>query len=123
MSKIISLNLNRKFCLYDGFEPDDYYQEFQLPDEYSNLSFTLSEIITQPFKNLRNLVDAETYDQLAALQKLKNPNTEWEIFVGDNDLSLYYLIRENKLILISFGEFQPARYICYLESVWEIESP
>ena len=120
MNKIKSLNLNRKVCLYDGFEPDDYQQEFHLADEYANINFTLSEIINQPFKNLRNVLDSENYDHLAALQQLKNPNTEWETFVGSNDLSLYYFVRGDKLILVSFGEFQPARYMVYLESVWQI---
>ena len=121
MKKITFLNLDRKICLYDGFEPDNYQQEFQLSEEFGSLRFTLTEILDQPFKNLGKILDSETFKQFAAAQKLKNQNTEWETFVGNGDLSLYYFIRGNKLILVSFGEFQPMRYMIYLESVWQIK--
>lgn len=121
MIKIIPFDLRKKLHVFDGFEPDDYYQQIELSGEYPNLNFPLAEIVNQPFKNLQNVLDAESFQQLAALQKVKNPNTEWEVFVGSEDLSLYYFIREDKLILLSFGEFQPARYKVHLEGIWKID--
>lgn len=118
---IYPLDLRKKLHIYDGFEPNDYSQTISLSDEYKSLIFTLAEIINQPFKNLQNILETESFQQLASLQKVKNQGTEWEHFVGSEDLSLYYFIREEKLVLLSFGEFQPARYKVHLESIWRIE--
>lgn len=114
-------DLEKKLHIYDGFEPDDYSQQIAISEEYPNLEFTFSEIVNQPFKNLQNILNSESFQQLSALQKIKNPNTEWEHFVGSEDLNLYYFIRVNKLILVSFGEFQPARYKVHLEGIWQLD--
>lgn len=119
--KLIPFDLRKKLHIFDGFEPDDYSMKIPLSEKYPNLEFTFSEIIDQPFKNLQNILNQESFQQLAALQKIKNPNTEWEHFVGSEDLSLYYFIREDKLVLVSFGEFQPARYKVHLEGIWQID--
>ena len=115
------LNLNKKLHIYDGFEPDDYSLKIPISEEYPNLEFTFSEIVSQPFKNLQNILNSESFQQLAALQKIKNEGTEWAHFVGSEDLSLYYFIRGDKLILVSFGEFQPARYKVHFEGIWQLD--
>lgn len=118
--KINPFDLSKKLHIYDGFEPDDYSQQISLLENNSDIKFTFSEVVNQPFKNLKEILNSESFQQLAELQKIKNPNTEWEHFVGSEDLSLYYFIREDKLILVSFGEFQPARYKVHLEGIWQI---
>lgn len=120
VSKIKPINLEKRLHIYDGFEPDDYSLSMSLSETYPNLEFTFSEIVNQPFKKLENILDKESFEQIAALQKIKNPNTEWEHFVGSENLSLYYFIRESKLILVCFGEFQPARYKVHLEGIWQM---
>lgn len=128
MIQIIPFDLRKKLHVFDGIEPDDYYQEIPLSDEYPQLSFTLAEIVNQPFLSLQNALDPESFQKIASLQKIKNPNTEWQGYVGSEDLSLYYFIRDESesdaqiLVLISFGEFQPARYKVHLEGIWQIEN-
>lgn len=41
-------------------------------------------------------------------------------FLSKDSFQLYYLKTKNLLLLFSMGEFQPARYMLYLENVWQL---
>lgn len=122
------IDLITKRNVYNGFEPNDWYQLIKLPDEKANWSFTFAQLIKNSFKNLHIFLGEESFEKIIQLQNIQRPRTEFEIYSGSNGLQLYYFLAEidssnnQALILISFGEFQPARYMAHLEGIWEIES-
>ncbi|MCU0444613.1 MAG: hypothetical protein MUE85_06805 [Microscillaceae bacterium] len=120
------LDLNKKPRVFDDIEPNDYYQMIEFPN-YPAWNFSLAEIYNQPFGHLVNVVGNELLTQIIDSQGIKIPQTEWETYRGGDNLPLYYYLRSGKtsdyqlLIIVSSGEFQPARYIANIEAVWEIK--
>jgi hypothetical protein len=121
------LDLTTKKYVYDGFEPDDWYQPNPLNYEKMDWYFTFAELTKNKFENLYLFLGKESFEKIIQLQNIQPPITEFQIFKGVSGLELYYFLAEiessdnQALILISFGEFQPARYMAHLEGIWEIE--
>jgi hypothetical protein len=99
------LDLQKRKFIYDGFEPDR-----QTIVE----GFSFSEIESRPIYLLEN-----------ELGKIKLEYIKETIGESVQDLPIYYYVRENQELagkiytFISFGEYQPARYMAHFEgSFW-----
>ena len=123
--RIKPLNLKRREALFDGLEDDALYKgAFRIPYADSLFQFTVDDFIKNKLKNLRSILGEESY---AAL--LKKQNFEIAEYSDNpratNGLDAYYFLRQGAapdaayIILISFGEFQPSRYIIDFEGIWE----
>jgi hypothetical protein len=123
----IPLDLEKQFYLFDGMEPDDYYAKIPIPQKPLDWSFSLGEIYGNPFEKLVDFLGQEAFQQIIDSQGIIIPQNEWERFKGSSGLRLYFYFRNSELpdyqllILISSGEFQPARYMAHLEGIWKVQ--
>jgi hypothetical protein len=121
------IDLVRRLAVYDGcLEDDDWHTPIAVPQGIPRWNFTLAEIDPQDFKQLRERLGDETFQAIATTQGYLHPPNECSSYRGNDNLPLHYYIRETHqphiqdLILVSFGEFQPMRWLAHIEGVWQI---
>jgi hypothetical protein len=121
----LKFSLNNKQILYDGLETEKLYQ---MIFEVCDITFKISNFTENPVDKLKTLISNDHFSQLAALY---NSNSEFLKYFKDypfdkiplkseENLSLYFLLKNNSLYLFSFGEKQPGRYMLFLEGVWDL---
>lgn len=126
--QMIPVDLSRGRYAHDGLEPDDYGLLLELPGGKPSQRFSLSEICRNPFEALRGILGGPAFDVLVAAHGFRIPVGEFETWVGEGDLSLYYFLRDSdlqgsrELVVVAFGEFQPARYKVYIEGIWLVSN-
>lgn len=122
---IAPLNLAQRMPVYDG-SPEDWHQPINLPIGQPHWAFTLAEIESQGFAQLKDILGSSPFQIILETQGYTHPKTLFEGYRGADNLPLYYYTRSNpqddtwNLILISWGEYQPMRWIAYLEGIWQV---
>jgi hypothetical protein len=112
--------------IFDGFEPQDWHEEIAILPLFPFLRFTWAELAGQPFAHLKGLVSAPYFQQIIENQHIAVPQNQWQTYCGMGGLPIYYLQKYDErhntslLVLISFGEYQPSRYIAHLEGVYQV---
>jgi hypothetical protein len=122
-----SFDLIRRMDAYDG-SPDgeDWNCPVKVPMRISRWDCTLAEIDRQDFKQLREQLGDANFQTIVETQRFVHPQNELSTYRGEDDLPLRYYIRKadqvkvNDLILVSFGEFQPCRWVAHIEGIWQI---
>ncbi len=104
--------------LYDGLETDELYaQTFAINIGGQQIAFRISDFTQNRFSPER-LRDVFTESELQRVVKASRlAPTSMGNYQADG-LDAYYLCTEEAVLILSFGEFQPARYILSLESGW-----
>jgi hypothetical protein len=124
--KVEVLDTTRRKNAYDGVEPADYSAKIKVPMGRLDYAFSISEIVHQPFSKLKTLLGDPAFDKIVETQGYKIPKGEFGTFVGEDSLSLYFYTRPDdkpdavKLLLVSWGEYQPGRYIAHCEGIYRI---
>ena len=115
--------LENKKILYDGLETEELYKTtFQV----NNIIFKISDFKDNSVDQLRDIISNDDFRQI---EEFCNSNSEFLKYVKDykfdkiplkseENLSIYYLLQEDKIYLFSFGEKQPGRYMLFLEGIW-----
>lgn len=120
------IDLVRRKYAYDGREPDDWYAPVQVPMGKPEWAFSLAEVESNPFKNLLGLLGKDAFDQIMQKQGYRYPQGEFETYIGEDRLQLYYYTRDDeqpdarKLIIVSSGEYQPGRIMAHVEGFWRV---
>ncbi len=121
-------HIDNKAKLYDGLENQELYTTvFNI----KNNVFTLPDILINKIADLKHQISNEDFLRIVKESKFQtNENSDFKKYFKDIDveefyqseegLSVYFVIKDKRLYLFSFGEYQPARYMMYLESVWEL---
>jgi hypothetical protein len=119
------INLVRRMYAYDG-SPEDWDALVKVPMGIARWDFSLAEINRQDFKQLELILGSENFQTIVSTQGYVHPNHQFAGYQGEDDLSLYYYTRETskpetrELILVSFGEYQPGRWIAHIEGFWQV---
>jgi hypothetical protein len=119
------IDLDRRMYAYDG-SPEDWYALVKVPMGRSLWDFSLAEINRQDFRQLELILGSENFQTIVSTQGYVHPNHQFAGYQGEQNLYLYYYTRETQhpetreLILVSFGESQPGRYIAHIEGFWEV---
>lgn len=105
-----NLNYNR-VKLFDGLENELFDKDFLLEIENKKVVFIADDLTPN---KLANLTDRKLFINELDL-------TFNNIIIHTKDrLQVYYLKEQELLIVFSLGEYQPARYMLFLEGVWEL---
>lgn len=120
------VDLDPRTCLFDGLEPSDGSLRFAVPGGPPRWSFTLHELGRGRFADLEGLLGGAAFAGILAAHGFRVPRTPVEVYVGTDRLALHYVLREDDdpeastLLVVAFGEFQPARYVAHLEGIWRL---
>jgi hypothetical protein len=119
------IDLVRRMYAYDS-SPEDWNALVKAPMDRSLWDVSLAEICRQEFSQLESLLGTENFQTIVSMQDYVYFNPKFSGYRGEQNLSLYYYTRETQypetreLILVSFGESQPGRYIAHIEGFWEV---
>ncbi|MCZ4223982.1 hypothetical protein [Pedobacter rhodius] len=103
--------------LFDGDESGLGKITFDIP----SLTFKVSDFLDNPLRNLlKDNSNTDDFDTIIKSENFQKKGALIQNFYTEQNLQVYYLIVQNRLYLFSFGEFQPMRFILYLESVWNL---
>lgn len=123
------IDLIRRMYVYDG-SPEDWDALITISMGMSHWNFSLAELNRQDFSQLEVILGTKNFQTIIATQGYVYPRHQFSGFRGEGNLPLYYYTRDDmrdrqnsathELILVSFGEFQPSRWIAHLEGLWKI---
>ena len=117
---MLTPDFTRNALIYDGFEPDFQTPEFALFAGGARL--VLGDFVNQPLEALRADLATRDFEQIVEEQGLTAPPEPWQTWHGTHDLALYYYWlekgRRRDLVILAYGEYQPARYMIYVEGIW-----
>lgn len=115
---IKSLEFKSKL-LYDGTSQHFYENAIEL---YNKL-YSVNIIEFKYFNKIKNdFVPSDVLQILSELKDIRQSDYFPDSYIGRDQLPLKYKVdeKENVLIIVSHGEFQPGRYKLYLEGIWKI---
>lgn len=117
----------RHAAVYDGFELTDNKAKIKIPKGKPEWTFTLSDFDNKKFAQLKGILGEAAFQKITKKQGYKVPQNEFQSFAGIDNFGVYYFTRPDKqegvtiLILVSYGEYQPARYIANIEGIWRVK--
>ncbi|MGI0495295.1 hypothetical protein ACN4EG_26245 [Alkalinema pantanalense CENA528] len=120
-------DLMRRMDAYQGSpDGDDWHSPVKVPMGLARWNFTLAEIDRQTFEQLRDRLGEANFQTIVGTQGYEHLQNDGSTYRGEDNLPLHYYIREtdqagiSDLILVSFGEFQPSRWMAHVEGIWQI---
>lgn len=136
--KIDKLISNKPQVLYDDIYMDED-QEFNLIiEEEKNIKFKISDLINNSFKSIEDFLSKTDLSTIVEKGEIKNNVPEYikrliseneyadlmknvKYYKSESHLGLNYLIKNNLLLLFTYGEKQPSRWMLILENVWKLK--
>ncbi len=121
------LDKTRRTNAYDGFEITNSAQKIKVPMGKADWAFTLSDFEKNKFVLLKERLGDSAFEKIVKVQGYKMPKNEFETFTGTDGLPVYFYTRPDKhknavvVILVSYGEYQPSRYIAHIEGIWRVK--
>jgi hypothetical protein len=113
---MVRLDISSKL-LYDG---DERYQ----PDIYTlavgNTSISLPWKSILYFAELENVIGTDQFIKVISEHNIEKFTWESLISYRINNRHVYYVIKENHLILVTYSEENPGRYILRLIGIWDL---
>lgn len=100
--------------LFDGDEGECLQKVFNADDQ----KITVTDFYNSPLRALKKEIDAESFDKVIEESKFNLINSHHEIYTSEEGLEVHYLIRNKLIYLFSYGEYQPGRYMLFLEGFW-----
>lgn len=96
--------------LFDGFENNLFDKDYKIDVEDKYIEFIADDVIP----NKLTIIDIKD----KKIKDLEYKNIK-EFCMSKENLPIYYLQKQNYIIIFSLGEYQPTRYIFYLEGIWK----
>ena len=100
--------------LFDGDEEKCLKEVFEI----KNQIITLADFYNNPLRALQKSIDDETFYAIIKEGNFNLINTFNEKYVSEEGLEINFFYNNGAIYLFSYGEYQPGRYILYLEGIW-----
>ncbi len=99
--------------LFDGDEREAVNKVF----EVNRQKIRLIDFCGNPLKELKKEIDHESFDLMVEENSFKRINIIIEKYISEKRLEIYYLKKNDLIYLFSYGEYQPGRYMLFLEDI------
>lgn len=99
--------------LFDGDERECVNKVF----EFNRQKIRLVDFYDHPLKELKRETDRESFDLMVEENSFKQINNIIEKYISEKGLEIYYLKQIDLIYLFSYGEYQPGRYMLFLEDI------
>lgn len=100
--------------LFDGLEEKCLQEVFEI----KNLKIKLTDFYNSPLTALKKETNNTNFDTLIKESKFNLINSFTEKYISEDGLEIHYLKNNDMIFLFSYGEYQPGRYMLFLESIW-----
>ncbi len=102
-----------KQLLFDGDERGCVNKVFEI----NHQKIRLIDFYDHPLKELKKETDRESFDLMVEENSFKQINNIIEKYISEKGLEIYYLKKSDLIYLFSYGEYQPGRYMLFLEDI------
>ncbi|QEC78328.1 hypothetical protein [Mucilaginibacter ginsenosidivorax] len=110
-----------KLLIFDGPEHDILDRSFDLSRETAlGISIKLSDFANNTVEDLQGIISSPDFEFMVKTGAFVTDGGFLNLYKGSNNLRLYYHKKGNTIIVFAYGEFQPGRYMLYLEGFWTI---
>jgi len=116
----------RHTAVYDGFEITDNKTKIKIPKGEPAWTFSLADFDNNKFVKLKAILGEAAFQKIIKKQGYKVPQNDFQSFTGIDNFAVHFVTRPDKqkgttiLILVGYGEYQPARYIAHIEGIWRV---
>lgn len=104
--------------LFDGDEEKCLQEVFEI----ENQKIKLIDFYNNPLRDLKKEIDEESFDIIVKEDKFHVIAGFIEKYTSEEGLEIHYLKKNDSIYLFSYGEYQPARYMLFLEGIWHYTS-
>lgn len=107
--------------LFDGAEDVLVDKTFVIKYDKREYSFKVIDFDNNTLEKLFKTINQGAIDTITNEGSFTKKDGVIEIYKGTEDLRLHYVIKDNLIFILAFGEFQPTRFKVYLEGIWNME--
>jgi hypothetical protein len=124
--EVTPVDLTLRARVFDGLAPNDWSAPISVPNAPEDWAFSLAEVEAQPFVELLDLLGKPAFLKVMQSKRYEAPRNEFQTYVGADQLPLYFCWRseaetgDTLLLVVSTGEFQPARIMAHFEGAWRV---
>lgn len=107
-----------KSLLFDGPESDIINKYFD-PGAGINIgTIQFDDFVNNNFEDLRQIIGDGDFESIVKTGGFIPDGGFLNLYKNSDNLRLYFCKKNNVIIVFAYGEFQPARYLLYLEGTW-----
>lgn len=99
--------------LFDGDEEKALKHVFAI----ENQAFKLIDFYNHPLRELKKQIRDQSFDIIIKESQFSLVNSFVEKYLSENGLEIHYVKRNEAIYLFSYGEYQPGRYLLFLEGI------
>ena len=111
---MIKKNETTRQKLFDGDEQECLKEIFEI----ENHKIRLINFCNNPLRDLKKELADEIFETIVIENNFNVKNSFMEKYRSEEELEVHYLKKDGRLYLFSYGEFQPGRYMLFLESIY-----
>ncbi|WP_183563912.1 hypothetical protein [Mucilaginibacter sp. SP1R1] len=116
---MITKYITPKLLMFDGAESEVLTRSFDPVTAIAiGARIEFNDFANNSFEDLRAVVGNEDFGNIVKTGGFTIDGGFLNLYHGSSNLRLYYCKRGNTIIVFAYGEFQPTRYMLYLEGVW-----
>lgn len=115
MIKVIE---KKNLKLYDGEELELRNAIFSIDVNGIFVKIKVLDFYNNPLRNITSIINQEELENIVTVQNFEKTRKLFIDYKSINNLDIYYCQHENLILLFSMGEFQPGRYLIFLEGMW-----
>ena len=118
---MISKHIKAKSLIFDGPESKILNKIFDLSREAAvSTPIKFDDFANNNFEDLQQVINNDDFKLIVKTGGFVPDGGFLNLYKGSNDLRLYYYKKNNTIVVFAYGEFQPTRYMLYLEGIWTI---
>ena len=112
-----------KSLIFDGPESEILHKGFDLSQETAvSTAVKFGDFANNNFEDLQQVISSNDFEFIVKTGGFAPDGGFLNLYKGSQNLRLYYCKKGNTIIVFAYGEFQPFRYLLYLEGVWTIDA-
>lgn len=110
-----------KLLMFDGVEDDLLSRSFDLSGQTGlNTTIKLDDFANNNFEDLERLIGSHNFQLITKAGGFARDGGFLNLYKNSDGLRLYYYKNSDTIVVFAFGEFQPGRYMLYLEGFGEV---
>jgi hypothetical protein len=106
-----------KSLVFDGTEREILTKELDL-GQAATVKF--NDFANNNFEDLQQVINNGDFESIVKTGGFVPDGGFLNLYKNSDGLRLYYYKKNDTIIVLAYGEFQPGRYKLYMEGVWEI---
>ncbi len=105
--------------LFDGFESDIIHQPFEIEYLNKKVNIKITDFIDNSLEDLLNYINESDLNQIVSDLNLRKVDFFIPKYKSVDNLDMYFCVKEDLILLFSYGEMQPMRYVMFLEGIYQ----